>query len=107
MSRWRVVLRVRRKRLSKNGFLPENQRLDRPTAKKRFDVLERDGFACRYCGRRAPEYEIIVEHIVPRCHGGSSEPYNLVAACTECNDGKGARLLSQQVPPIPQADWVR
>lgn len=57
----------------------------------RFSILERDGFACRYCGARAPRAELQVDHILPRAKGGTNHPDNLVTACRDCNAGKSAR----------------
>lgn len=59
----------------------------------RFDVLARDGFACRYCGRCAPEVRLHVDHVHPRSRGGSDELDNLVTACERCNLGKGAKVI--------------
>jgi hypothetical protein len=50
-------------------------------------VLERDGWACRYCGADTSE----VDHVNPRARGGTTTPANLVAACRPCNRGKGLR----------------
>lgn len=66
----------------------------------RFEILRRDGHTCRYCGSRAPEVQLTVDHVVPVTLGGSDEPSNLVAACTSCNAGKssvpaGAPLVDQ------------
>jgi 5-methylcytosine-specific restriction endonuclease McrA len=36
------------------------------TGRKRFRILNRDGFACRYCGRKAPDVMLQVDHIVAR-----------------------------------------
>lgn len=54
----------------------------------RFRVLERDGFACHYCGRRPPEVELVIDHVDPVVLGGASDEDNLVAACRDCNAGK-------------------
>lgn len=54
----------------------------------RFAILERDGFTCRYCGRRPPDVTLEVDHVAPKSRGGSNHPSNLVAACYECNRGK-------------------
>lgn len=69
--------------------------------KTRFQVLERDNFACRYCGRGAPEHRIDVDHVVPVARGGSNDPANLVAACTSCNAGKAASLLDTAAADRP------
>ncbi len=58
--------------------------------KLRFEVLARDGFACQYCGARAPVARLQVDHIDPVDAGGSDDPLNLITSCWECNIGKGA-----------------
>ena len=49
-------------------------------------VLERDRWSCVYCGQAANQ----VDHVIPRNHGGSDLPNNLVAACAKCNNLKGS-----------------
>lgn len=56
----------------------------------RFEVLRRDGYACRYCGAQAPDVQLEIDHVVPDILGGSSEPANLVTACVPCNRGKSS-----------------
>ena len=59
----------------------------------RFEVLKRDRFACRYCGAKAPDVLLVMDHVVPVAEGGGNDIMNLVAACEGCNQGKGARRL--------------
>lgn len=60
----------------------------------RFRVLQRDGFRCTYCGRSQQDGATLhVDHVVPVSDGGSSDDGNLVAACDECNLGKGSMRL--------------
>lgn len=54
----------------------------------RFLVLDRDDYTCRYCGAKPPDVTLHVDHIVPRAHGGTDDPSNLVTACAPCNLGK-------------------
>jgi hypothetical protein len=54
----------------------------------RFEVLRRDQYACRYCGAKAPDTAMTVDHVLPEALGGRSEAANLVAACQPCNAGK-------------------
>src|SRR3990167_1966391 len=62
----------------------------------RFAVLERDGFKCRYCGRGAKQNAVLhVDHVKPVAAGGSHDMAKLVAACQECNLGKGSALISR------------
>jgi hypothetical protein len=56
----------------------------------RYEILRRDGHACRYCGMAAPDARLTVDHVVPTTLGGSDDPSNLVAACHDCNAGKSA-----------------
>jgi HNH endonuclease len=76
------------------------------TQRRRFAILERDDFHCRYCGRSAPRVVLNVDHIVPRSRGGSDDDSNLVSACATCNSGKSARTIS---PPGSRIDqfWYR
>lgn len=59
------------------------------SARTRFRVFNRDSFTCQYCGRRAPEVRLEVDHIHPRSCHGSDDFDNLITACRECNRGKG------------------
>lgn len=67
--------------------------------KRRFQVLERDGFRCRYCGTSGSAGELHVDHVMPVSRGGSDDMNNLVASCHACNLGKGALLLKGGVDP--------
>lgn len=60
----------------------------------RFSILERDNFTCQYCGRKAPDVELHVDHYVPVAAGGSNDPSNLVTACADCNLGKSDLSVS-------------
>lgn len=53
------------------------------TRATRYRVFERDGFSCRYCGRRPPEVVIEVDHVVPKSRGGLNSMMNLVTALRE------------------------
>jgi len=67
------------------------------SAKKRFRVLNRDNFTCRYCGQSAPSVVLHVDHITPVCFGGDNDEDNLVAACQDCNAGKSTEdIINQQ-----------
>lgn len=66
----------------------------KPLSKKiRFEVLKRDSFTCQYCGNKAPDVILEVDHIDPVKHGGNNSIINLITACKGCNIGKSARRL--------------
>lgn len=73
------------------------------TKAQRFEILRRDGFRCRYCARGRNDLPVgvtlQVDHVVPQAKGGTNDPENLVAACSECNVGKGAKLLTAEPTP--------
>lgn len=73
-----------------------NQRL-------RVAVLQRDGYACIYCGRRPPEVTLEADHVVARANGGADVAWNLVASCRDCNAGKSDRLVPLPPGYIPEA----
>lgn len=79
----------------------------KPISKKlRFDVLHRDGFACRYCGASGEGVTLHLDHVVPVAKGGKNEADNLLTACEPCNLGKGitdlkAMPLASGGQPLP------
>jgi hypothetical protein len=62
--------------------------------KIRFEVFKRDKFQCQYCGKSAPDVVLNVDHIEPVAKGGTNDLVNLISSCFDCNQGKKARLLS-------------
>lgn len=54
----------------------------------RYEILRRDDNTCRYCGGKAPDVVLTIDHVTPVALGGSDDPSNLVAACKDCNAGK-------------------
>ena len=62
--------------------------------KVRFEVFKRDKFTCTYCGRKAPDVVLEIDHIIPVAEGGKNDIMNLTTSCRDCNRGKGKRTLS-------------
>lgn len=62
--------------------------------KIRFEVFKRDNFTCQYCGRKAPDIVLNVDHIEPVAKGGTNDIYNLATSCFECNNGKSDKRLN-------------
>ena len=56
--------------------------------KLRFEILERDGYKCRYCGRGEDECSLQIDHIKPISKGGKSTYDNLQTLCEHCNKQK-------------------
>jgi len=66
---------------------------------QRFTVLFRDKFTCQYCGRKAPDVILQIDHKVPHLLGGADRLENLVTACEDCNQGKGTLEIIADPPP--------
>jgi len=54
----------------------------------RYEILRRDNYTCRYCGAKAPDVPLRVDHVTPVALGGSDDPTNLATSCHDCNAGK-------------------
>ena len=61
----------------------------------RRNVYLRDGHCCQYCGRRYPEEELNLDHVVPRDRGGPTTWENIVCSCIPCNTRKSNRTPSE------------
>lgn len=85
---------------------PETKR--KPIPKRvRFEVLRRDGHACRYCGQMAPDVKLTIDHVVPVSLGGTDDPSNLVSACVDCNAGKTSTSPDERIVDDVAADALR
>ena len=60
----------------------------------RFEVFKRDSFTCQYCGAKAPDVILEVDHIIPVKEGGTDDIMNLVTSCRDCNRGKSCKMIS-------------
>lgn len=60
------------------------------TKSRRWRLMRRDGFRCRWCGVGADEAGVVLEldHIIAFSRGGSDDDDNLATACERCNQGK-------------------
>jgi len=66
------------------------------TKSMRFDVFRRDHFKCRLCGASPavnPKVILHVDHIKPQSKGGRTTLKNLQTLCSDCNLGKGAKVI--------------
>lgn len=76
------------------------------TKKLRFEVFKRDSFTCQYCGRKAPDVLLHVDHIDPVAAAGTNDILNLITACFDCNSGKSDRKLSDNTVLDKQRDQL-
>lgn len=76
-------------------------------ARLRFEILRRCNFACYYCGVPASlgVKQLHVDHVVPVALGGTNDPWNLVAACWDCNSGKTNGVPTQELIDRVRSDY--
>jgi HNH endonuclease len=74
----------RAKRISEEPKLFPNADGD-PLREKRVKVFERDGYACRSCGKQLTRFTATVDFVEPLASGGDESIENLVTACADCN----------------------
>jgi 5-methylcytosine-specific restriction endonuclease McrA len=67
---------------------------------KRSRILIRDRHRCQYCGSKGNQFDLTIDHIVPRSRGGRTTPENLCAACFACNQRKGDRTPEEARMPL-------
>jgi len=78
---------------------------NRDVALSRKNILKRDNHQCQYCGKKG--VPLTIDHIIPRKKRGLDIWENLVAACMQCNNKKGARtpdeagLILLKIPKKP------
>ena len=54
-------------------------------------------YTCLCCGKREPEIELTVDHIVPLSQGGSNSLGNLQPLCRSCNSRKRTRTIDYRL----------
>jgi len=64
-------------------------------AASRKNILRRDSYCCQYCGTTLHNDNATIDHITPRCKGGSSSWINMVTSCKKCNLFKGSKTLKE------------
>lgn len=60
--------------------------------KKRFQILERDWFSCKFCWRKPPFVQLEVDHIIPKKEWWNDSVDNLHTTCFDCNRWKWGRV---------------
>lgn len=86
---YRAIVMERKKEYSRRYRIRNGKRM----LKWRFQIFQRDGFRCRYCGRGVEDTTLQIDHVIPRSKGGTNSAENLVTSCKECNIGKSDVLL--------------
>jgi hypothetical protein len=64
----------------------------------KIEIFQRDEFRCHYCKRHKEELplgvSLTLDHKVPYADGGDDSFGNLVAACSDCNNGKSNKVIN-------------
>jgi 5-methylcytosine-specific restriction endonuclease McrA len=57
-------------------------------------LLKFDPF-CAYCRKEMTHETATLDHVIPKCRGGSNKSSNLVLACWECNQEKADKIIKE------------
>ena len=52
------------------------------------NIIIRDENKCQYCMKKFSSAALTIDHIIPKCKGGTSKWENMVSACKRCNSKK-------------------
>lgn len=63
-------------------------------------IYHRDGYRCQFCAKHFKAADLTLDHVQPKSRGGSNRPENLVTACKDCNNRKGARTPEEARMPL-------
>ena len=80
--------------------------LNRPAAVTRHNLHAYHGPSCAYCGGTFPTRELTIDHVIPKSRFKGSRKAeanrfeNLVLACVDCNQKKGARTPQEARMPL-------
>lgn len=63
-------------------------------------------FRCLCCGKKEPEIELNIDHVVPLKLGGKNSYENIQPLCRECNSSKATKIIDFRDKPFisPQMD---
>lgn len=113
------AFRCRKCNAHKGKTLPKKERTkaerSKLTKSLRFEVLEKYNFKCRACGYGANDgKKLHVDHIIPVSKDGKTEIANLQVLCSDCNVGKGTKIVDgwvvearpMLVQPVTSEDTV-
>lgn len=70
----------------------------------RVEVYNKYDGRCAYCGKEIDIKDMQVDHIVPKCNGGTDDISNLNPSCRRCNHYKRAsslelfRIMIEEIP---------
>ena len=64
----------------------------------RKQILDRDGYMCRYCEEPLTDVTAMIDHVLPWHLGGATHPGNLVTCCSLCNASKlGSTEVAEEI----------
>ena len=66
----------------------------------RHNLFLRDMYQCQYCLDTFRPFDLTIDHVIPRKHGGKTNWENCVSACRTCISKKGAKLIKPNRMPF-------
>ena len=72
------------------------------TNKQRQAIYRRDGFRCALCDST---HGLQIHHVIPRSHGGSDKPQNLICLCWKCHAAAHG-TIHPDFPEWVTQEWI-
>lgn len=66
-------------------------------------IYARDGHRCVWCGDAGAG----LDHFIPRSHGGTHAPTNLLTCCGRCNSRRGNRTAAEWIETLWPTEETR
>ena len=66
-----------------------------PDKELRLKIFERDGYICKYCGKKFDIKDLHIDHIRPVSLGGDNRETNLATSCFRCNIEKSCKRIKE------------
>jgi hypothetical protein len=63
-------------------------------------LYARDMHLCAYCGEEFKDFQLTIDHVLPRSRGGKNTWVNTVSACKPCNVEKSDRTPEEAHMPL-------
>lgn len=63
-------------------------------------VYLRDNYTCQYCGKKGPQRDLTLDHVIPVSKLGDKSWNNMVTACRACNQKKANRTPKTANMPL-------
>lgn len=77
------------------------------TAQQWLELKVKYSFSCLCCGRREPDIQLTVDHVIPLVKGGSNNIDNIQPLCTSCNSKKYDKTIDYRIGVSSDEQYIQ